>query len=54
MDRLPYVAGATVYELRDMGVEPSNPEQNFGLLHANLAPRPSYTAFRTAMRTGIP
>jgi hypothetical protein len=54
MDRLPYVAGATVYELRDMGVEPSNPEENFGLLHANLAPRPSYTAFRTAMRTGIP
>jgi hypothetical protein len=54
MDGLSYVAGATVYELRDMAVEPSNPEDNFGLLHANLTPRPSYAAFKTAMGTGMP
>jgi len=47
---LPYVAGATVYQLRDMGSEPSNPEDNFGLLRQDFTPRPAYAAFAAAMR----
>jgi polysaccharide biosynthesis protein PslG len=54
MDGLSYVAGATVYQLRDMAVDPANPEDNFGLLHANLTPRPAYTAFNTALHSGTP
>jgi polysaccharide biosynthesis protein PslG len=54
MNGLPYVAGATVYQLRDMAVEPANPEDNFGLFHPNLTPRPSYAAFKRALHVGTP
>jgi hypothetical protein len=47
---LPYVTGATVYQLRDMGTNASNPEDNFGLLHQDFTPRPSYAAFTRAMQ----
>jgi polysaccharide biosynthesis protein PslG len=47
---LPYVTAATAYRLRDMGTDPSNPEDNFGLLHQNFTPRPSYAAFKRAMQ----
>lgn len=49
LDGVPYVKGATVYELRDMGTEPANPEDNFGLLRQNFTPRPAYAAFAAAM-----
>jgi hypothetical protein len=54
MDGIPYVAGASVYQLRDMAVEPANPEDNFGLFHANLTPRPAYRAFKNAMHATAP
>jgi polysaccharide biosynthesis protein PslG len=53
-DRLAYLEGAVVYQLRDMTVEPANPEDNFGLFRANLTPRPSYKAFKKALHTRTP
>ena len=50
LDGLPYVKGATIYQLRDMGSDPSNPEDNFGLLRENFTPRPAYAAFAAAMQ----
>lgn len=50
LDGVPYVKGATVYELRDMGTEPANPEDNFGLLRQDFTPRPAYAAFAAAMQ----
>jgi polysaccharide biosynthesis protein PslG len=47
---LPYVTGATVYQLRDMETNASNAEDNFGLLHQDFTPRPSYAAFTRAMQ----
>jgi exo-beta-1,3-glucanase (GH17 family) len=49
LDSLPYVAGATVYQLRDMETNPSDPEDNFGMLRQNFAPRPAYAALKAAM-----
>jgi hypothetical protein len=49
LNTLPYVGGATLYQLRDMGTDPSNPEDNFGLLRQNFTARPAYTAFKNAM-----
>jgi polysaccharide biosynthesis protein PslG len=53
LNGLPYVSGATTYQLRDMGTDPSNPEDNFGLLHQNFTTRPSYTAFTRAMQADL-
>jgi len=50
LDNLPYVEGATVYELRDMEVNPSDPEDNFGMLRQNFAPTPAYAALKSAMQ----
>jgi len=50
LDGLPYVTGATVYQLRDMETDPANPEDNFGLLRQNFEPRPAYAAFTAAMQ----
>ncbi len=50
VDNLPYVEGATVYELRDMEVNPSDPEDNFGMLRQNFAPTPAYAALKAAMQ----
>jgi hypothetical protein len=47
---LSYVRGATVYQLRDMGSNPADPEDNFGLLHRDFTPRPAYAAFKQAMQ----
>ena len=49
VDGLPYVRAATAYQLRDMATDPTNPEDNFGLLEQNFTPRPSYAAFTAAM-----
>jgi hypothetical protein len=48
---LSYVKAATLYQLRDMGSDPSNPEDNFGLLREDFTPRPAHSAFAAAMRT---
>lgn len=53
LDSVPYVRGATVYQLRDMATDPSNPEDNFGLLSQNFTPRPAYVAFALAMGVGV-
>jgi polysaccharide biosynthesis protein PslG len=50
LDNLPYVEGATVYELRDMAANPSDPEDNFGMLRQNFAPTPAYAALKAAMQ----
>jgi polysaccharide biosynthesis protein PslG len=44
-----YVKGATLYQLRDMAVSLSDPEDNFGLLHNDFTPRPAYAALKSAM-----
>ncbi len=49
LDGLPYVAGATVYELRDMATNPADPEDNFGMLRQNFQPTPAYAALKAAM-----
>jgi hypothetical protein len=50
LDNLPYVEGATVYELRDMETNSSDPEDNFGMLRQNFAPTPGYAALKAAMQ----
>lgn len=47
--RLPFVRGATVYQLRDTGTAPGDEEQGFGLLRQDFSPRPVYAAFRDAV-----
>jgi polysaccharide biosynthesis protein PslG len=49
LDGLAYLKAAAVYQLRDMGADPSNPEDNFGLLRQDFTPRPAYAAFKAAM-----
>lgn len=46
---LPYVRGATVYQLRDRVTAPDAWEANFGLLRQDFTPRPAYAAFRAAL-----
>lgn len=48
---LPYVRGASVYQLRDAVDDPSSWEANFGLVRFDFTPRPAYAAFRTALAT---
>jgi hypothetical protein len=40
------VARTYIYELIDEGTDPTNKEDNFGLLYNNAAPKPAYTALR--------
>lgn len=49
LNGISYVEGATVYELRDMAVNASDPEDNFGLLRNDFTQRPVYASFRAAM-----
>ncbi len=46
---LPYVAAASIYQLRDMGDDASNAEDNFGLLKRDFTPRPAYAGFAAAL-----
>jgi polysaccharide biosynthesis protein PslG len=50
VDDLSYVEGATVYELRDMETNASDPEDNFGMLRQNFSPTPAYAALKAAMQ----
>lgn len=49
LNGVPYVQGATVYELRDMATNPSDPEDNFGMLRQDFTPTPAYAALTRAM-----
>lgn len=52
---MPYVRAACVYNLRDKGTDPADPESNFGLVTAGFAPKPAYAALRRALaRAGAP
>jgi exo-beta-1,3-glucanase (GH17 family) len=51
LNNLPYVEGATVYELRDMETNPADPEDNFGMLRQNFTPTPAYAALTAAMHS---
>lgn len=42
---LPYVADVDVYEMRDEGSDPTNPQDHFGLLKQNLTPKAGWNAF---------
>ncbi|MGU3432710.1 beta-xylosidase [Actinomycetes bacterium M1A6_2h] len=39
-----YVAVTFIYTLRDQGTDPNDREDNFGLLHVDYSPKPSYSA----------
>jgi len=42
------------YDLRNDGVDPGDPEHNFGLLTKSLEPKPAYAAFNTMARYVVP
>jgi hypothetical protein len=47
---LPYVVAAELYDMRDGGANPDDPQAHFGLLTADLRPKPAWTAFATTLR----
>lgn len=51
LNSLPYVAGAIVYELRDMGTNAADPEDNFGMLRQDFSQTPAYAALQRAMHS---
>lgn len=44
---LPFVKGMWWYELQNSGADPNDVQHNFGLMDANLAPKPAYHAMST-------
>lgn len=46
---LPYVRGATLYQLRDTETLPDSWEHNFGLVRQDHSRRPAYAAFKSAV-----
>jgi hypothetical protein len=50
IDRLTYIRGATLYNLRDTGTDQTNNEQNFGVVRYDFSPKPGYGALRAALR----
>jgi hypothetical protein len=53
IDRLSYVRGATLYGLRDTGTDPSNMEQNFGVLRNDYTPKLGWPALQAALRSRV-
>jgi hypothetical protein len=49
LGKLPYVQGATIYELRDMKTDAANPEDNFGMVRQDFSQTPAYAALGRAM-----
>ena len=41
--------GYSWYDLRNDGINPADPEQNYGLLTNNLQPKPDYAAYMEAV-----
>jgi hypothetical protein len=48
---LPYVADVDVYEMRDEGSDPTNPQDYFGLVNQDLTPKAGWSAFVSTMHT---
>jgi hypothetical protein len=44
--RFDWIENLTWYQYRDADTGTSDPEDNFGLIHTDLTPKPAYTAFR--------
>ncbi len=44
--KLGYIPVILIYAIRDSGTDPSDPEQNFGLLKHDFQPKPAYDAVR--------
>jgi len=49
LDTLDYVHGATLYELRDGGTDPTYFEGNWGLVRNDFSPKPVYEAVRAQL-----
>jgi hypothetical protein len=49
LNTLDYVTGATLYELRDGGTDPSDFEGNWGLVRHDFSPKPVYDAVRAQL-----
>jgi hypothetical protein len=47
--RMPYVRAATAYDLREDGTDPSEAEDNFGLVNQDFSPKPAYAAVRAVL-----
>jgi hypothetical protein len=47
---LPYVVAVELYEIRDAGANPGDPQAHFGLLTADLRPKAAWSAFATTLR----
>ncbi|NLX05427.1 MAG: hypothetical protein GXY33_09805 [Phycisphaerae bacterium] len=43
---VPRLAGVYWYDWQNDGIDPQNPEHNFGLLDADMTPKPAYFAYR--------
>ncbi|HEV3093264.1 MAG TPA: cellulase family glycosylhydrolase [Solirubrobacteraceae bacterium] len=51
LNGLSYVVGATIYELRDMGTNPADPEDSFGMLRQDFSQTPAFAALQRAMHS---
>jgi arabinogalactan endo-1,4-beta-galactosidase len=51
---LQYVKAAEIYDMRDDGTDPTNPQDHFGLLYNDLAPKPAWRAFTRTLRKLAP
>lgn len=49
---LPYVRGASLYELRDNSTDAGSSEGNFGLLRHDFSPKPAFAALKAAIAGG--
>jgi hypothetical protein len=49
LGQLPWVALASLYNLRDKGTDPSDMEQNFGVVRRDYSPKPAYAALTDAL-----
>lgn len=49
LDRLDWVGGAIVYNLRDKGTNAGQMQDNFGLVRRDYSPKPGYAALREAL-----
>jgi polysaccharide biosynthesis protein PslG len=47
---MPYLKGLWWYDFQDDGTDPTNIEHNFGLVKADLAPKPGYSDIASVMR----
>jgi hypothetical protein len=54
LDALPYVAGATLYSLRDTSNDRYDFIANFGVLRLDFSPKQGWAALRTALRWQAP